>query len=217
MTKFINLKKLIDFYEKGFFPMADSQKGESITFYKPIKRFIIPIINFHIPKRLFSIFKKQTYEFKINTNFEKVINLCQQVKRKNEDTWINDIIMNTYTKLYNVKKSHSVECYESNNLVGGLYGVHLGGCFFGESMFSLQPNTSKLCLLYLIALMIKNKFSILDSQFYNPHLIQFGAYEISDKKYDILLKKGLKNKVEFNDLINFQEALSTLQSINHKS
>ena len=156
----INLRKLVGFYKKGFFPMADSSHSETITFFKPLKRFIIPINNFHIPKKLFSIFKKQKYEFKINTNFELVITLCQKIKRKNEDTWINDIIINTYTKLYKIKKSHCVECYENNNLVGGLYGVHLGSCFFGERMFSLQSNTSKLCLLYLIAILIKNKFSL---------------------------------------------------------
>ena len=84
-------------------------------------------------------------------------------------------------------------------------------------MFSLQSNTSKLCLLYLIAILIKNRFNLLDSQFYNPHLIQFGAYEIPDKKYTALLEKSLKNKADFKDLRDFQEALSIIQSINHKS
>ena len=216
-TNLINLGKLVEFYKKGFFPMADNRQAKTISFFKPLKRFIIPINNFHVPKKLFSIFKKQKYEFKINTDFEEVITLCQKVQRKNEDTWINDIIINTYKKLYKIKKSHCVECYENNKLVGGLYGVHLGRCFFGESMFSLKPNTSKLCLLYLIAILIKNNFCLLDSQFYNPHLIQFGGFEIPDKKYMALLKYGLKNKANFKDLSDFQEALSTIQSINHKS
>ena len=216
-TNFINLRKIVEFYKKGFFPMADSRDAKTITFFKPLKRFIIPINNFHVPKKLFSIFKKQKYEFKINTNFEQIITLCQKVQRKNKDTWINDIIINTYTKLYKIKESHSVGCYENNKLVGGLYGVHLGSCFFGESMFSLQSNTSKLCLLYLIAILKKNKFSLLDSQFYNPHLIQFGAFEIPDKKYTSLLKKGLENKADFKNFKNFQEASSTIQSINHIS
>jgi len=217
LIKFIDLEQLVKFYEKGFFPMADSRYEEKITFYKPQKRFVIPIQNFHIPKKLLSIFKKNLYQFKINTNFEKVITLCQKIKRKNKDTWINDIIINTYTKLYKIKKSHSVECYEDNNLVGGLYGVHLGSCFFGESMFSIKSNTSKLCLLYLIAILIKNRFSLLDSQFFNPHLVQFGANEITHQEYEYLLKEGLKNKTNFKDFINFQEVLSIIQSINHKS
>ena len=170
-----------------------------------------------MPKRLFRVLKKQNYNFKINKNFEKVIKLCQVIKIRDNSTWINDIIINTYIKLYINNKCHSVECYKNNKLVGGLYGVHLGSCFFGESMFSLEPNTSKLCLLYLIAVLKKNKFFLLDSQFYNPHLIQFGAYEISDFEYLKLLNKGLYKKANFINLINFQEVLSILHSTNHKS
>ena len=101
--------------------------------------------------------------------------------------------------------------------MGGLYGVHLGGCFFGESMFSKKTNTSKLCLLYLICVLIKNKFNLLDSQFYNQHLSQFGAYEITDIKYNEILNQSLKTKSEFLEIDNFQEALLILQSTNHKS
>jgi len=217
LNNYINLNKLLGYYKKGFFPMAESRYEKSISFYKPKRRLVIPIESFHIPKKLFNIFKKNKYNFKINYDYQKVIKLCQSIQRKNEKTWINDVIINTYIKLHDMKKSHSVECYENKKLVGGLYGVHLGGCFFGESMFSLRTNTSKMCLLYLIAILKKNEFNLLDSQFYNPHLIQFGAYEINDIKYDELLKKGLRKKVEFNDLPNFQEILSTLHSINHKS
>ena len=217
MKKYINLKKLIEYYEKGFFPMADNSHDKKLSFYQPLKRFIIPIKDFHIPKRLFNIFKKNNYEFRINNNFKEVIKLCQTVKRRDRDTWINDIIINTYIKLHTINKCHSVECYEKNKIVGGLYGVHLGSCFFGESMFSLKNNTSKMCLLYLIAILKKNNFQLLDSQFYNPHLIQFGALEINNEEYDSILKKGLKNQADFKELFNFQEILSTLQSTSHKS
>ena len=161
--------------------------------------------------------KKKNYKFKINNNFEQVIILCQQVKRKDYDSWINDIIINTYTKLNKLNNCHSIECYENNKLVGGLYGVHIASCFFGESMFSLKTNTSKMCLLYLIAILKKNKFHLLDSQFYNQHLLQFGAYEISNKKYETILKNSLTKNSEFKDLNNFQEVLSILQSTSHKS
>ena len=217
MNKIIDLNKLVEFYKKGFFPMAGSSYDQKVSFYKPLKRFVIPIKNFHIPKKLFSIFKNNKYEFRINYNFETIINLCQKVRRKNQDTWINDIIINTYIKLHKANKSHSVECYEKNKIIGGLYGVHLGSCFFGESMFSLKNNTSKMCLLYLIAILKKNNFQLLDSQFYNPHLIQFGALEISSEEYDLILKKGLKNKAVFKEIFDFQEILSTLQSTSHKS
>ena len=217
MKESIEVKKIIEFYKKGFFPMAKNLKSNELNFYRPYKRLIIPINNFHVPKKLFREFKKNKYKFKINNNFKKVINLCQNIKRKDKETWINDIIANTYFNLFKYNKCHSIECYESNQLIGGLYGVHLGSCFFGESMFSLKNNVSKLCLLYLIAILKKNYFSLLDSQFYNKHLIQFGAYEISNKRYLSFLKKGLEKNTNFNNIENFQEVLSIIQSINHKS
>ena len=113
--------------------------------------------------------------------------------------------------------AHSIECYDQNKLIGGLYGVHIGGCFFGESMFSELSNTSKFCLLYLIAILKKNSFSILDSQFYNEHLIQFGAFEIKNKIYLEKLKVSIDKDRTFTFIENFQEVLSLLQPSNHKS
>ena len=197
--------------------MAQSKNDGNVGFYLPKKRFIIPIKDFHVPKKLFSIFKKQKFEFKINTNFHEVIYQCQTIERKTKGTWINDIILNTYLELHKIQKCHSVECYENNKIVGGLYGVHLGSCFFGESMFSLRSNASKLTLLYLISILIKNEFKLLDSQFYNPHLIQFGAKEIKNEKYEFLLRKYLKKNNKFEHISKFQDALSILQSISHKS
>ena len=113
--------------------------------------------------------------------------------------------------------AHSIECYDQNKLIGGLYGVHIGGCFFGESMFSELSNTSKFCLLYLIAILKKNSFSILDSQFYNEHLMQFGAIEIQNKIYLDKLTASIDNYKTFTFIENFQEVLSLLQPSNHKS
>ena len=163
--------------------MADNASSEKINLYQPKKRFIIPIGNFHVPKKLFKLFKKNNYTFRINNNFENVISRCQLASRKDNSTWINNIIIDTYTNLHFIKMAHSVECYNQNKLVGGLYGIQIGGSFFGESMFSDLKNTSKFCLLYLIAILKKNFFTILDSQFYNGHLIQFGAFEISNEDY----------------------------------
>ena len=108
-------------------------------------------------------------------------------------------------------------CYDDDKLIGGLYGVHIGGCFFGESMFSDITNTSKFCLLYLIAILKKNSFSILDSQFYNEHLIQFGAFEIENKIYLKELAASINDKRAFTFIDNFQEVLSLLQPNSHKS
>ena len=197
--------------------MAESTTSNIIKLYQPKKRFLIPINNFHVPKKLFKLFKTNNYEFKINYNFEDVILRCQQIKRNDQGTWINDIILNSYIDLYHKKKCHSVECYDNKKLVAGLYGVHLGRCFFGESMFSDLTNTSKFCLLYLIAILKKNFFTILDSQFYNKHLVQFGAYEIDNKVYIERLKIAVKEKTNFEFINNFHEVLSLLQFNNHKS
>ena len=197
--------------------MADSKHSEEIKFYKPKLRFIIPISNFHYPKKLFNEFKKTKYSFKINNNFAKVIELCKEIKRKDQGSWINEIILNTYIELYKIGKCHSVECYEDDNLIGGLYGLHIGSCFFGESMFSLKTNTSKFCLLYLLAILKKNNFSILDSQFFNPHLVQFGAYEIETEIYENKLKESLEITSFFQDINNIQEVLSLIQSTSQRS
>ena len=112
---------------------------------------------------------------------------------------------------------HSVECWEQNKLIGGLYGAHLGGCFFGESMFSQVTNSSKLSLLYLISILIKNNFELLDSQFYNAHLTQFGAYEISDYEYQSRLEKSLAKKCLLNNNIDYSDSISILQSLTQTS
>ena len=197
--------------------MAENFDSEFISLYQPKKRFIIPINNFHVPKKLFRLFKRNTYSYKINNNFENVISKCQLANRKDNGTWINNIILDSYLNLHYEKIAHSVECYDQNQLIGGLYGVHIGGCFFGESMFSELSNTSKFCLLYLIAILKKNLFSILDSQFYNEHLIQFGAFEIKNKIYLEKLTVSINDNRAFTFIENFQEVLSLLQPNNHKS
>ena len=197
--------------------MADSVNSETINLYQPKKRFLIPIENFHVPKKLFKLFKRNSYTYKINNNFENVISKCQLANRKDNGTWINNIILDSYLNLHYKKIAHSVECYDQNQLIGGLYGVHIGGCFFGESMFSELSNTSKFCLLYLIAILKKNLFSILDSQFYNEHLIQFGAFEIENKIYLEKLTVSINDNRAFTFIENFQEVLSLLQPNSHKS
>ena len=197
--------------------MAENASSEIVNLYQPKKRFIIPIKNFHVPKKLFKLFKRNTYTFKVNYDFENIISKCQLASRKDKGTWINNIILDTYINLHYQKMAHSIECYNQKKLVGGLYGVHIGGCFFGESMFSDLTNTSKFCLLYLIAILKKNLFSILDSQFYNDHLIQFGAFEISNLDYLSQLKISLNYDRHFNFIEDFQEVLLLLQPSSHKS
>ena len=197
--------------------MAERSTEETVNLYQPKKRFLIPITNFHVPRKLYKSFKQSKYTFRLNHNFEEVISQCQSSNRKDDGTWINDIILNSYINLYHNKMCHSIECYDDNTLIGGLYGVHIGGCFFGESMFSKISNTSKFCLLYLIAILKKNLFSILDSQFYNKHHLQFGAFETNNRDYLNKLKIGLEQKRNFIFINDFQEVLSLTQPSNHKS
>jgi len=215
--KILNIKETLNLYKKGFFPMAVNRENEEVKFYKPNKRFIIPINNFHLPKKLFKEFQKKKYNYKIDCKFEKVIEFCSLPRKKEGGSWINKVIKNTYNELNRLGLAHSIECWEKNKLLGGLYGVSINSCFFGESMFHKKTNTSKLTLLYLITILIKNKFSLLDSQFYNEHLIQFGGYEITDNKYQKILKHGLQEKNYFRDIPKFQESIEILQSLIHKS
>ena len=197
--------------------MAENAMSNKISFYKPEKRFIIPIETFHVPKKLLREFKKKKYQFSINYKFSEVIENCARVKRTPNETWINQTIINTFIELNHEGYAKSIECYEENKLVGGLYGLHIGACFFGESMFSSASNISKLCLLFLISILFKEKFTLLDSQFYNPHLLQFGAYEISNFEYQKKLKNGINKNNIFLTNYDYQESVSTLHLISHKS
>ena len=198
--------------------MAENKEREAINFYKPKKRFIIPIDKFHIPKKLFLEFKKNKFKFLINSQFANVIEQCSLPREKDgEETWINNIIKETYIKLNSEGIAKSIECYYENKLVAGLYGLLIGACFFGESMFNNKKNTSKLCLLVLISILKENNFELLDSQFYNKHLIQFGAFEITDKSYDDILKKNINKHRIFPDFYNYENSLETLQSISQRS
>ena len=217
MNKIIDVENLIKIYKMGYFPMAENAESEEIFFYQPKKRFIIPINSFHIPKKLFIEFKKDKYEFFINKNFSEVIKRCSTTKRKNNGTWINKIIIDTYIELYEKDYAISIECYHDKKLVGGLYGLYIGACFFGESMFSEISNTSKLSLLYLISILKEHNFNLLDSQFHNQHLLQFGAYEISSKSYLQILNYNINKKCLFPKKFNFEKSYSILQSFNHKS
>ena len=197
--------------------MAESANSSEIHFFKPQKRFIIPIYAFHLPRKLFSEYKKNKFTFYINTNFETVIENCSIPRKIDNETWINEIIKQTYVQLHHEGYAHSIECFDKDILVAGLYGVHIGSCFFGESMFNHIANTSKLTLLYLMALLVNNKFTLLDSQFYNPHLLQFGAYEINDDEYQQYLHEGINRQISFPQELNFQKSVLILQSLSQRS
>ena len=145
-NKIITSKQLIKAYMLGMFPMSDSRTNKKIFFVDPEFRAIIPIFNFHIPKSLLRLVKKKPFKITINKAFPDVVKSCATINRT--ETWINKEIESLFISLYQIKKAHSLECWQNNQLVGGIYGLAIGGVFFAESMFSSVPNGSKIALYF---------------------------------------------------------------------
>ncbi|MBI5215620.1 MAG: leucyl/phenylalanyl-tRNA--protein transferase [Ignavibacteriae bacterium] len=183
---------LLNAYAKGYFPMADSCEGE-IGWYSPEARAIFPLDKFNVPRSLRQTINKKTFEIRINTQFEKVMQLCSERK----ETWISKEIILSYTLLHHLGFAHSVEAWKEHSLAGGLYGVALGGVFFGESMFSRVRDASKVALVALVERLNQQGFELLDTQFMTPHLARFGAIEISRNEYLRLLKKSINKQCNF--------------------
>lgn len=181
--RIIEPQLLIDAYCSGFFPMADPETGR-IHWYSPDPRAIFPIYSIKPSHSMRQILKKNIFKTKIDTNFEKVILECAN----RPDSWINDIIINSYINLFKLGYAHSVETYLDDELVGGLYGVSINSAFFGESMFSKVSNASKVAFYHLIEHLKQKNFILLDSQFINPHTKMLGAIEIPRSQYLKILK-----------------------------
>ena len=179
---------LLEAYGAGFFPMADSREG-MIHWYSPDPRGIIPLDAFHVPRTLRRVVRSARYAIRCDTVFERVMRECAS----REETWISEEIIRAYTGLHREGYAHSVEAWEENTLAGGLYGVALGAAFFGESMFSLTPDASKVALVALVDRLRAGGFTLLDTQFVTAHLRQFGAREISRREYLELLVRAVRS------------------------
>lgn len=190
---FLSENIVLQAYRKGMFPMSDSLDDPYIFWVNPKQRGIIYLNDFKVSKSLRKIIKKENYVIKVNKDFTKVIKLCAKNKFRNS-TWINKQIIDSYTSLSKMGKAVSVEYYENNQILGGLYGVILGEIFCGESMFSLKNNTSKISIVYLAAFLKQAGFRIIDTQFYSDHLSQFGTIEISQSEYLNILKENNNKK-----------------------
>lgn len=184
---------IISAYREGLFPMAEQKDSKRVIWMSPAKRGIIPLSNFHISKSLRRIILKERYQIKVNTNFPLVMTNCANRK----ETWINLEIFNCYNNLFNKGFCHSVEVWEEQELVGGIYGVALNRVFFGESMFSKKSNTSKIAMAYLVARLKYGGFSLFDVQFLTEHLRTLGAIEIMKSSYLDLLQSALKGEANF--------------------
>ena len=174
---------LIACYKRGVFPMAEARDDPRVFLIDPEKRGVLPLDRFHVPKRLARTVRRDPFEVKVDTAFEPVIEACAASAPDRTETWINAPIQHLYRELFVRGLVHTVECWREDRLVGGLYGVALGGAFFGESMFSLERDASKVALTHLIARLRFGGYALLDTQFTTEHLETFGAVEISRADY----------------------------------
>jgi leucyl/phenylalanyl-tRNA---protein transferase len=182
----IEAELLLQGYRLGVFPMA--MEDDSIAWFSPDPRAIMPLESFHVPHDLRRLARKDVFEIKIDNSFGEVIRGC--AKRK--DTWINREIIESYEQLYDLGYAHSVEAWSKNKLAGGLYGVTVGGAFFGESMFHRVRDASKIALVGLVDHLRARKFALLDTQWLTPHLQQFGAIEIPRSQYLKMLRRAVE-------------------------
>jgi leucyl/phenylalanyl-tRNA--protein transferase len=180
-------------YRQGIFPMA--MEDGSIDWFSPDPRGVLPLDTFHIPSRLARVLRQGRFEVSVDRGFEAVMRAC--AADRDEGTWISDDILECYTALHRLQLAHSVEVWREGQLVGGLYGVHLGGAFLGESMFHRETDASKVALAALVDRLQRRSFTLLDVQWVTPHLAQFGATEIPRTMYLEQLQRAIRRECRF--------------------
>ncbi len=183
---------LLRAYAAGLFPMAESAEDPDIFWVEPEVRGVIPLDDFHVPKRLRRTIRRAPYEIRFNTAFEAVMRGCAAPGPGRPSTWINETIFELYSSLNRLGHAHSVEAWRDGELVGGLYGVSLRAAFFGESMFSRATDSSKICLAHLVERLNVRGFRLLDTQFTTEHLKMFGAIDVPRDEYEVLLAEALE-------------------------
>ena len=191
----IPLQTLLNAYASGWFPMAVTP-GD-IRWYSPDPRGVIPLDTFHVPRRFARALRTRPFEIRVDSAFEDVIVACSQ-RPDSDGNWIDREIIDSYCHLHGLGHAHSVEAWQEGALVGGLYGVALGGAFFGESMFHRAPDASKAALVALVERLRTRGYVLLDTQWVTGHLVQFGAIEIPRRRYLRLLDGALKKDAAFN-------------------
>lgn len=185
---------ILNAYAQGIFPMAESRDDDGLFWLDPQERGVIPLDGFHVSRSLRKAILREPYQIKIDTNFAGVIEGCAD----RDETWINAPIFSIYMDLFRAGFAHSVEVWDKDDLVGGVYGVTLMGAFFGESMFSRRTNASKIALAYLVSRLNAGGFSLLDTQFLTPHLASLGGIEIPRASYRQALQDALEVEANFH-------------------
>ena len=191
---------LLKAYACGIFPMAESAEDPALYWIEPEQRGVIPLDRFHVAGRLARTVRRERFTVVCNRDFEAVIDGCAEPQPGRSNTWINPRIRNLYRGLYGIGHCHSVETYDGDALVGGLYGVSLGRAFFGESMFHRARDASKVALVHLVARLKAGQYRLLDAQFVTEHLRTFGAIEVTRPAYHKLLDAALVGEGDFGAL-----------------
>jgi leucyl/phenylalanyl-tRNA--protein transferase len=188
---------LLKAYACGIFPMAESADDPALYWIEPEQRGVIPLGGFHVPARLARSVRTTPFTVEVDRDFDAVIDSCAEPKRDRARTWINGRIRRIYRALHQAGHCHSIEVYDGDHLVGGLYGVSLGSAFFGESMFHRARDASKIALVHLVARLKAGGYRLLDTQFVTDHLKTFGAFEVPKRRYHKLLEEAIAGEADF--------------------
>ncbi|WSH67036.1 leucyl/phenylalanyl-tRNA--protein transferase [Rhizobium ruizarguesonis] len=184
---------LLRAYSIGLFPMAESADDPEIFWVEPELRGVLPFDHFHVSKSLAKTVRRKPFEIRFDHAFDQVIAACAEETSGRPSTWINRTIRSLYSTLFDMGHAHTVEAWEGDQLVGGLYGVSLGSAFFGESMFSRRTDASKICLVHLVDRLRERGFTLLDTQFTTEHLKTFGAIDVPKADYAAMLTAAMES------------------------
>ncbi len=208
---------LLRAYAYGIFPMAESADDDELLWFEPTMRGLLPLEGFHVPSRLRRTVRQGRFEVRFDSCFRDVMLACAANSRPGrESTWINGRILDLYTELHEHGFAHSIESWRDGRLVGGLYGVSLGAAFFGESMFSLETDASKVALVHLVGRLRAGGYRLLDTQWITEHLSQFGAYEIPKTRYRRLLQDAVSTQASFDALPAEADPSEILRWVDHR-
>ena len=196
----ISAATLVTAYSRGVFPMAEERDDAHVFWIDPEWRGILPLDGFHVPARLARRLRASAFRHTVDTAFAEVIAACAAPGKARTKTWINRVIERSYIELHAKGHAHSVEVWDGDALVGGLYGVSIGAAYFGESMFARATDASKMALVHLVARLKAGGYKLLDTQFVTEHLLQFGAFEIPRARYHELLDAAIAGQAKFHVL-----------------
>lgn len=208
---------LLQAYALGYFPMSEDRYDEEVFWVRPETRGVLPIRGMHVPRRLARRVRQEAFDVRIDTAFRAVMEGCAAPQTERWQTWINGQILDAYTALHERGHAHSVEAWRDGTLAGGLYGVSIGGAFFGESMFSTVTDASKVCLVHLAARLAVGGYVLLDAQFTNDHLAQFGIEAVPAEDYARRLARAVRLPGDFAALSDQASGSTILQSITQTS